>query len=133
MMKRLLLTWILLLVVVGMSMAGVVRMTATSMAYKVIENEKQTEWSEWMDCELLVTIDIEGDRIKIYSNEIQIYDVYDHEEEEPDGDGGASQLFYCVDAKGKKCELRFRLDADAELQLYIEYPDLKIVYNLDEK
>ncbi|MBO5816492.1 MAG: hypothetical protein J6R26_00890 [Paludibacteraceae bacterium] len=133
-MKKILFTLALLLTFVGTISAEVLKMKATSVAYKY-ENEYGywTDWTDWEECSILVVVDVDGDRITIYSSTPQEYDIYDSEYEESDGEGGTIQTFHSVDKDGSRCDLRIRITKDGDVQLYVDYSDVMLVYNVEMK
>jgi hypothetical protein len=77
-------------------------------------------------------MDIDKDRITIYSKETQIYDVAENEGKTTDSDGDDFWSFYCVNEDGLTCRVRLaKLNSqNGRNQLYIDFNDMKWVYNL---
>ena len=92
-----------------------------------------TDWSKWEKSDMLVVINEDKDRITIYSNEIQEYDIYEYEGRERDGYGGTSASFRCVDDNGLRCGIRLRAMSDGILQLYVDYNDMMWVYEIRKR
>lgn len=89
-----------------------------------------SNWSEWEDSDMLVVINLDKERFTIYSTEIQEYDIYEYEGDEDDRYGGETASFKCVDSHGLRCGVRLRTQADGQLQLYIDYNDMRWVYGI---
>ena len=117
-----------------MLQAETIKLNATSFAYKY-QNEYGywTDWTDWEDCRILVVINTETDRINIYSNSHQEYDVYDYTPEYSDDKGGRTTTFKCVDADGDRCEIRLRQQRDGQFQLYIDYSNIMWVYTIESR
>lgn len=114
-------------------LSQVIKLKTTSMAIK-IKSDYGTwgEWSEWSEESMLATIDLDKDRITIYSNETQIYDVAENEGETTDADGDVTFSLFCLDKDGLTCRIRLvRLNSQSgQNQLYVDYDDMRWVYNV---
>mgnify|MGYP006919062826 FL=1 len=113
---------------------GVYKYQATSLAFKS-QNEYGywSDWSDWESTNILVVINIDNSRINIYSSSPQEYDIYDYGERVVESDGGVSFTLKCIDEDGLRCSIRQREQPDGQLQLYINYSDVIIVYNIQKK
>lgn len=79
-----------------------------------------------------MSIATNNNRIRIFSKEMQDYLVTDFQGDIED-DNGVSMLMKCIDKNGKICRVRFRRQFYPEtLQFYIEYNDVKWVYNVNK-
>jgi hypothetical protein len=104
--------------------------TGFSMKYE-IDEYTWSEWAEWEESNVLCTIDVQKDRISIYSKETQVYDVIEKEEEIIDEEGDWTLPFICIDKDGGRCRIRLMKRADDDqLQLYVDYNDMKWVYDV---
>lgn len=123
------------LMMCGMTVANdVLKWQATELSYKTADDwGNWSSWSDWEDVSILVVINTANDRVNIYSSEPQEYDIYDYEPEKTDSDGGTSITFHCIDANGLRCGMRLRVQADGQVQLYIDYSDIMFVYNIKER
>jgi hypothetical protein len=74
-----------------------------------------SDWSEPTESNVLKIIDIENERITIYSQQTQIYDIVEYEGETTDSDGDDFMSFFCVNADGLTCRIRLaKLNAREE-------------------
>lgn len=104
--------------------------TGFSMKYE-IDEYTWSEWADWEESNVLCTIDVQTDRITIYSKETQVYDVIEKEEEVIDDEGDWTLPFICIDQDGGRCRIRLMKRAeDEQLQLYVDYNDMKWVYDV---
>lgn len=119
----------------GISVANdIIKMQATSYAYKATDDYGYwSDWTDWQDCSILVVINAANDRVNIYSNSPQEYDIYNYGEEEYDSEGGTTTTFNCIDSNGLRCDMRIRIQANQQVQLYIDYSDAMWVYNVQPK
>ncbi len=114
--------------------ADVYKFQSTSLAYKYLDTDGYwTDWSSWESTSVLIVINLDKDRINIYSKTPQEYDIYDYEDRTYDKDGGETLKFQCVDADGLRCGVRLRVDKDGSPQIYVDYNDMMWVYNVISK
>ena len=88
-----------------------------------------SDWTDWSDCNILVVSD-DDSRVKIYSEETQEYDIISSEEEVSDHQGGTVTEYHCIDKDGLRCSLRLRVEKNDNIQLYVDYNDISLVYNV---
>jgi hypothetical protein len=106
-----------------------VRFRTSDFCYRTESNGYWSQWSKWQSVDVLVNI-VE-DRVIIYSQQTQIYDVIQNLGKNTDNDGDTTYSFSCVDAEGIRCRVRLVSRADTStLQLYVDYSDINWVYNL---
>ncbi|HSD09191.1 hypothetical protein [Flavobacterium sp.] len=125
---------LLLFLFVGLhqSFSQVYKFKTTGLSVAVKEkNGKYGDWSELKLVNILVTLDTNKNRIVVYSEAIQLFEIveYLHEEE------SKTDLIYpfvCKDNNGEDCTLSFitRKNQDNRKQLYIKYGDRVLVYNV---
>lgn len=102
---------------------------AYEFSYKLLLTDGWTDWSSWKEVNIDVKIDIDNDKVIIYSEEPQIYRVI-KQEEDPYDDRGTQIKFQIIDQDGDYGHLRFRKQYNGALQIYIDFADIKWVYNL---
>lgn len=133
-MKKLFFILVMFLTCVGAFGADVMKFQATQLAYKVQgSNGAWEEWSDWEDCDYLVVLNFDKDRIQIYTSSPIRLDIYKYGDTESQSDGGNITTLSCVDEDGDECEVRVRFQEDGQMQLYIDYATVMVVYNLSEK
>lgn len=100
----------------------------------VMQKDQKGKWGKWSDLNLvniLVKLDTDKSRIVVYSEIIQLFEIIDYIPlEENDTDSVYS--FICKDNNGEDCTLSIitRKKQDNRKQLYINYDDRIIVYNI---
>ena len=114
------------------ALSQTIKMKTSSVSY--IEKNNKNEWGKWSDfvkAELLVTIDAKKDRIVINSAQIQVFTIKSY------GDKMETETskivpFDCVDNNGSKCKILVitRKDEGNRMQLYVNYSEVKFVYNI---
>ncbi len=100
----------------------------------VLEKGQNGSWGKWSDLKLvniLVKLDTDKNRIVVYSEAIQVFEIIDYipwEENETD----SVYTFICKDNNGEDCTLSIitRKKQDNRKQLYINYDDRIILYNI---
>jgi hypothetical protein len=102
--------------------------------FSVLEKNEKGKWGEWSNLDLVnlsVILDTNKHRIVIYSMEIQLFNILDYIERE-ENDTDITYSFMCKDNDGKECKLSIitRKKQDYRKQLYINYDDHIIVYNI---
>jgi hypothetical protein len=106
----------------------------TTSGLSVLEKGQNGKWGNWSDLKLvniLVKLDTDKNRIVVYSQAIQAFEIVDYipiEESETD----SVYSFTCKDNNGENCTLSIitRKKQDNRKQLYINYEDRIILYNI---
>ena len=102
--------------------------------FSVMEKNQNGKWGKWSNLDLvniLVALDTDKNRIVVYSEIIQLFEIIDYqplEENETD----SVYTFVCKDNNGDDCTLSIitRKQQDNRKQLYINYSNRIIVYNI---
>lgn len=94
-------------------------------------NGKYGDWSELKLVNILINLDTNKNRIVIYSEAIQLFEIIEYlpaDESEND----LVYPFVCKDNNGEDCTLSFitRKKQDNRKQLYIKYDNRVLVYNV---
>jgi hypothetical protein len=102
--------------------------------FSVLEKNERGKWGEWSNLDLVnlsVILDTNKHRIVVYSQEIQLFSILDYIERE-ENDTDIVYSFLCKDNDGKECKLSIitRKKQEYRKQLYINYDDHIIVYNI---
>ncbi|WP_316635488.1 hypothetical protein [uncultured Flavobacterium sp.] len=102
--------------------------------FSVLEKNENGKWGEWSNLDLVnlsVILDTNKHRIVVYSQEIQLFNIEDYIERE-ENETDIVYSFMCKDNDGKDCKLSIitRKKQDYRKQLYINYDDHIIVYNI---
>lgn len=122
-----------LLFLSSLTIAQIKKYTAYSFSTRVDNGSSWSDWSKPQDVDILISINTDDDKIKIYSKVTQIYDIVKYKAKETDDDGDDTYPMYCEDAKGQNCNVDFVVlnSQDSRLQLYIRYSDMQWVYNME--
>lgn len=125
---------ILLVFFTSITLAQVTKFRTNSFSMKT-KNEKTKQWTKWSEAEkadILITIDIENNRIKIFSKGEQVYDIIKYYEKVTDDEGDETIQFQCVNEDGLKCIVRFVIlnSREGRRQLYVDFADVMIVYSI---
>jgi len=102
----------------------------------VMDKNDKGAWNKWSDfkkAEIIITLDGKKDRFIVNSRDLQLYTINSYMEKvstENDDTIG----FNCTDNDGAKCVILIvtRKKEDNRMQFYINYTDLKMVYNIDK-
>ncbi|MET3026880.1 hypothetical protein ABXT06_09400 [Flavobacterium sp. UW10123] len=102
--------------------------------FSVLEKNERGKWGQWSNLDLVnlsVVLDTDKHRIVVYSQEIQLFNILDYIERE-ENDTDITYSFICKDNDGRECKLSIitRKKQDYRKQLYINYDDHIIVYNI---
>jgi hypothetical protein len=102
--------------------------------FSVLEKKENGKWGKWSDLDLvniLVTLDTNKNRIVIYSQVIQLFEIIDYQATE-ENETDIVYSFTCKDNNGDDCTLSIitRKKQDNRKQLYINYDDRIVVYNI---
>ena len=123
----------LFLLISSMSYAEVLKFRTTSLAIRhEIDDYRWGEWSDFEAVSVLVVMDIDEDRITIYSQETQVYDVIESKSARYDSDGDQYVPFVCINEDGVKCLVEFGVlnSRNGQNQLFIQFGDIMFVYNM---
>ncbi len=104
--------------------------------FSIIEKNQEGKWGEWSEFEnssLIITLDGKKDRVVVASQEIQLYKIVSYGQK-------ISTVFddtialNCTDNAGGSCTILIvtRKNQNNRKQFYINYEDVKIVYNVYE-
>jgi hypothetical protein len=102
--------------------------------FSVLEKNERGKWGKWSDLSLvniLVTLDTNKNRILVYSQNIQLYEILTYQPES-ESESDLVYSFTCKDNDGVDCTVSIitRKKQDNRKQLYITYSDHVIVYNI---
>lgn len=107
--------------------------SAVSFCEKNIKTNNWGKWTEFVKAEIVITIDAKKDLIVVNSQETQAfrinayYDKYATETQD-------IVMFDCTDNNGSKCKILVitRKDENNRKQFYINYNEVRFVYNIVE-
>lgn len=102
--------------------------------FSVLEKNEMGKWGKWSDLNLvniLVTLDTNKNRIVVYSQIIQLFEIIDYQSTE-ENDTDIVYSFTCKDNEGVDCTVSIitRKKQGNRKQLYINYDDRIVVYNI---
>lgn len=102
--------------------------------FSVLEKNERGKWGKWSDLQLvnlLVSLDTDKNRIVVYSQVIQLFEIIVYQPTE-ENDTDIVYSFTCKDNNGDDCTLSIitRKNQDNRKQLYINYNNRIIVYNI---
>jgi hypothetical protein len=127
---------LLLLLTIGVgfqkSVAQPIRFKTSSVSY----TDKKTdgswnEWSDFVDANVLITLDAKKDLIVVNSAEVQSFKISAYGEIEDTAEVNIVP-FDCVDNKFSKCKIFIitKKKENNRMQIYINYNEVKFVYNI---
>ena len=104
-----------------------------STGYSVSEKSSTGKWGKWSDLKntsVVISLDTNKNRIIIYSQEIQLYEILKYEEK-TENEKDLVYPFICKNDDGDSFTISIitRKDQDNRKQLYINQNDVIIVYN----
>ncbi|MBA0884691.1 hypothetical protein [Flavobacterium undicola] len=102
--------------------------------FSVLEKNEKGKWGKWSDLSLvniLVTLDTNKNRILVYSQNIQLFEILTYQPES-ESESDLVYSFACKDNDGIDCTVSIitRKKQENRKQLYITYNDHVIVYNI---
>ena len=83
-----------------------------------------------MRCDVLVTINGDNDKITIYSEEVQVYKIYDYRPARYDNDGDYRLEFKFRDQDGDYGTLYILKKTSGSTELYVVFDNVQWVYNV---
>lgn len=87
-------------------------------------------WSDWEKSNMLLTVDLQNDVIKVYSPTPQIYKVYESGESYYDSDGDLNMLFNFIDQDYDKGVVRLLQRRSGSSEIYIEFLNVRWCYRV---
>lgn len=87
-------------------------------------------WSDWEKSNMLLTVDLQNDVIKVYSPTPQIYKVYESGESYYDSDGDINILFNFIDQDYDKGVVRLLQRRSGSSEIYIEFLNVRWCYRV---
>ena len=95
--------------------------------YFCTRNNETDVYTKWVPSEITGFISSDDNTIVLYSKDIQVYYVYDVNEDRPDG-----TYFLCTDKNGIRMRVRFQYDiythCNGLTHLYVDYDDYTFGY-----
>ncbi len=88
------------------------------------------KWSDWKTCNVVININTDNDKITIYSQEVQIYKIYDYVDGRYDRDGDYRVEFKFRDQDGDYGTMYMLTKRNGDKQLYIVFNNIQWVYNI---
>lgn len=129
-MKKLFLSIIVLLFSFVSNAQNVLKLRTSHTSEKHTDyHGRWTDWSEWKEANILIVIDAQQERITIYSETLQTFDIIQDEGDSVSDSGDPTMNFYCVDENGTKCRIRIVKRTNAT-QIYVDYNNLMLCYNV---
>ncbi|WP_264559214.1 hypothetical protein [Flavobacterium sp. N2270] len=127
--------YLFLVLFLSLSVAQAQQYRFKTTGFMVSEKTKFGEWSVWskfQKSEMVVVLDADKDRIVVYSEVLQLFNIikyYDQKETK----GGNVVSFLCIDNSGIECDVSIftRKDKNNLKQLYVYYDDRVVVYNMN--
>ncbi len=102
--------------------------------FSVMEKSDKGDWGKWSDLKdtsIIISLDTTKNRIIIYSQEIQLYDILTYQDKE-ENDTDLIYPFTCKDDDGVPFTISIitRKSQNDRKQLYVSHPNFIVVYNI---
>lgn len=125
---------VLLFLVLGLQHSFSQNYKFKTSGFSVLEKTERGKWGKWSDLDLvtiLVTLDTDKNRIVVYSQIIQLFEIIDYQPIE-ENDTDLVYSFTCKDNEGLDCTVSIitRKKQNNRKQLYVNYEDRIIMYNI---
>ena len=130
-MKKLLLAIILSAACVSVTNAQVTKCKASTLSYRG-KNQSTSQWLRWsapVNVDILITIDDANNRIKIFSDEEQVYDIIKAHGKSLNRKGEEEHKWECINDKGIRCYV-YVIKSQAGSELSVEFSDLNWKYKV---
>lgn len=127
-------TVILLFLFFGMQQFQAQTYKFQTTGFTVLEKNNKGSWSKWSDFQktsVLITLDTQKNRILIYSQEIQLFEILNYEKKQED-DTNETYAFTCRDDDGEPFIISVitRKKQGNRKQMYINHKNAIVVYNI---
>lgn len=102
--------------------------------FSVLEKDNKGNWGKWSDLEnvnIIITLDTNKNRIIVYSQEIQFYEILSYQQKE-ETENDLIYPFSCKDIDNQEFTISIitRKNQGNRKQLYINQKNVIIVYNI---
>jgi hypothetical protein len=102
--------------------------------FSVLEKNAKGKWGKWSDLQkaaIIISLDTSKNRIIVYSQEIQLYNIIKYRPDE-ENDNDLIYAFDCIDEDGQDFTISIitRKNQNNRKQLYINQKDVIVVYNI---
>ncbi len=102
--------------------------------FSVLEKNEKGDWGKWSDLKdasIVIALDTNKNRIIVYSQEVQLYDILSYEKTE-ENDTDVIHPFTCKDDDGLPFTISIitRKNQGNRKQLYINQKNVIVVYNI---
>lgn len=102
--------------------------------FSVMERNDRGDWGKWSDLKeasIVITLDTNKNRIVVYSQEVQLYNIIKYQPEE-ENETDIINAFSCSDDDGHPFTISIitRKNQGNRKQLYINQKDFIVVYNI---
>lgn len=129
---KIFLSLVAVIVFSSVSNAQVYKFQATG--FSVLEKNAKGSWGKWSDLQptaLIISLDTNKNRIIVYSQELQLYQIVKYQEKE-ENDNDIIYPFTCTDNDGEPFTISIitRKNQNNRKQLYINQKDVIVVYNI---
>jgi hypothetical protein len=131
-MKKILLSLVAMLLMLC-SFGQVIKCKAYKSTYttKNETTDQWAEWREWKNTDILTEIDLTTNKIKIFSEILQTYDIVEDVGNYRDDDGDDVFEWYCRNEEGLMCSLRLiNSSSDGSTSLYVDFANCRYLYLL---
>ncbi len=132
-MRIVVLTIFLILIGIQQSYSQTYKFITTG--FSVLEKEKSGSWGKWSAIEkssIMVTLDTNKNRIIVYSQELQLYNIISYSEKE-ENENDLIYGFTCEDSDKMPFTVSIitRKNQNNRKQLYINQKNVIVVYNIE--
>lgn len=127
--------YLFLVLFLSLSVAQAQQFRFKTTGFMVSEKTKFGEWSVWskfQKSEMVVVLDADKDRIVVYSEALQLFNIVKYYDKKETKEGNVVS-FLCIDNSGIECDVSIftRKDKNNLKQLYIYYDQRVIAYNMN--
>lgn len=127
--------YLFLVLFLSLSVAQAQQYRFKTTGFMVSEKTKFGEWSVWskfQKSEMVVVLDADKDRIVVYSEVLQLFNIIKYFDKKETKEGNVVS-FLCIDNSGIECDVSIftRKDKNNLKQLYVYYDDRVVVYNMN--
>jgi len=103
--------------------------------FSVMERNSKGDWDQWSELKkssIVITLNTDKNRIVVYSQEIQLYDILNYETKE-ENENDIIYPFTCKDSDGVPFTISIitRKNQANRKQLYINQKDVIVMYNIE--
>jgi hypothetical protein len=108
----------------------VYKLRSTLFASRQVFNNYWTDWTSWVPSSVLIVAETENQRVRIYSQTPQTYDMIESVITTYDKDSLPIYTVMCIDENGTRCKMVWYNTKDDDSYVLFQFSNLELMYKV---